>query len=372
MNETLSRDAASEAAALTTRPADMKPDILIVDINGLGYAALYTPMGKLSFNGFPTGGIHGALTSLLYRMGQRPGAVPFVVWDRKSHWRCEVLPEYKANRHVAPEKAALRESYRMQTPIIQLMLTALGIPQVSCGEAEADDLAGVICRGLPLSWLIEMVSRDTDWWQALAENVVWYSPVHKKQMTLADMNNPATENKDGNFLTTWEYLQAKALAGDTSDEIPGIEKVGLKTATKIMREHGGSIESFWALVDSGQIKPKGVVMERLANAQSREIYARNIRLMDWSKAPALRTNELALTAGRPDWKMAGEIADEFGLSKVLNHAREALKPWDGWGVALHAVDAALNTHICLPVEKPGGMQEIAGNPANEDCQLMAA
>lgn len=337
------------------RPADLKPDILIVDINGLGYAALYTPVGKLSFNGFPTGGIHGALTSLFYRMSQRPGAVPVVTWDRKSHWRHEALPEYKASRHLAPEKAALRASYRMQTPIIQLMLNALGIPQVSCGEAEADDLAGVICRGLPPSWLIELVSRDTDWWQALAENVVWYSPVHKKQMTLADLSDPKTDHKDGNFLSTWEYLQAKALAGDASDEIPGVEKVGLKTATKIMREHGGSIESFWAAIDSGNIKPKGVVIERLANSESREIYARNIKLMDWSKAPALRTDFLALTAGRPDWETAGDIAEEFGLSKVLSRARETLKDWNGWGVALHAVEAALHPQFCRPIEKPGSM-----------------
>lgn len=346
--------------------AFLKPDLLIVDINGLGYAAMYSPVGKLTHNGFPTGGVHGALTSLFSRMGQRRGAVPFVLWDRKAHWRHEEYEQYKSNRGATPEKVEIRETYRKQVPIIQMVLQALGIPQISCGEAEADDLAGVLCRNLHTSWLIEMVTRDTDWYQGLAANIAWYSPLNGKQVTLADLMNPNNDLSDGHFLSTWEFLQAMACAGDGSDCIDGIEKVGMTTAVKHMRANGGSMESFWAACDSGACKVKGVILERLASQQSRDIYARNLRLMDWTRAPELRHDLLAYTYGAPDWALVKEIAAEYGLAKMVVRAQEALEPWqEGWGEQVNAVDAALNYNLMQPVLKPGS-QPIASNEEAEE------
>lgn len=333
--------------------AIMKPDMLVVDINGLGYAAMYSPVGKLTHNGFPTGGVHGALTSLFSRMGQRRGAVPFVLWDRKAHWRHEEYEQYKSNRGATPEKVEIRESYRKQVPIIQMVLQALGIPQISCGEAEADDLAGVLCRHIDPSWLIELITRDTDWYQGLARNIAWYSPLNGKQVSLADLSDPNNGLSDGHFLSTWEFLQAMAVAGDASDCIDGVEKVGMTTAVKHMRANGGSMESFWAACDSGACKVKGVILERLANQESRDIYKRNLRLMDWTKAPEIRNDLLAFTAGEPDWDQVKEIAAEYGLAKMVARAQDALEHWrDGWGSAIHAVEAALNYNLMQPVVNP--------------------
>lgn len=329
------------------------PDIMLIDMNGLGYASMYIPaLSRLSFNGLQTGGAHGAMASLFVAMTRNPKAMPVVLWDRHAKWRSDLYPDYKGNRSNTPEKIAIRESYKSQVPIIQQLLTALGIPQVSCGYAEADDLAGVICREIDPSWNIEMVSRDTDWWQAIDDHVVWYSPGSKNHINktvLADPNN----DLECHFLSTHEYLQAKALAGDTSDCIPGIEKVGLKTAVKIMREHGGTIEQFWHAVDSGAHTPKGVAATRLANAESRAIFARNMKLMDWRQAPVIQRDLLSLTAGVPDLPQALEISQDYGLAKTLTHAKEILKPWgqDGWGNALWAVDAALNSNLCQSVVK---------------------
>lgn len=323
----------------------------------MGYASMYTPMGQLRFNGFPTGAMHGALASLWARMTQHPEAVPIVIWDRRATWRHEALPEYKSNRSATPEKKAIRATYRMQTPIIQLLLNALGVPQISCGEAEADDIAGVICRGIDPSWLIELDSRDTDWYQGIADNIVWYSPLSKRHVTLEILSDPANGLNDGHFLSPQEYLQAKALAGDASDEIPGVEKVGLKTACKVMREHGSTIQDFWNKVDNGSFVPKGVILQRLASAETRTLYERNIRLMDWSLSPTLRADEMALTAGSPDWEQAGAIAAEYGLDKVLTRAKTVLKPWAkrGWGRGLDAVHASIYPEMCLPVLRHGAM-----------------
>lgn len=324
-----------------------KPDILLVDINGLGYACMYLPaFNRLSVNGFQTGAIHGALSSLFAYMDSRPGAVPIVLWDNRANWRYSLLPEYKGNRSDTPEKVAIKECYKTQTPVIRMMLTALGIPQISCGEAEADDLAGHICREIDPSWNIELGTKDTDWYQSLKENVAWYSSLTKKYVTLESLADP-NNGMECNFLSTKEYLEAKALAGDTSDYIPGIDKVGLKTAVKIMREHGGTIDSFWTAVDEGRHIPKGSVQERLANQESRDIFKRNKILMDWGQAPAIKTEYLALIAGKPDWDQAQDIANEYGLVKAISKSKIVMKAWpNGWGDALWAVDAALNQNIC--------------------------
>lgn len=331
----------------------MQADIQLIDINGFGYAAMYQPnLAKLAFNGVPTGGIHGAVASLLSALSQRPGAVPVVLWDGHARWRKELYPDYKGNRKGDPEKDAIREAYERQVPHIQMFLGLLGVPQVRCGSAEADDLAGVVCRELDPSWGVELVTRDTDWWQALREGVVWFSPMTKQRIGLADLADPDNGLPDGHFISPREYICAKALAGDTSDNIVGIEKVGLKTAVKLMREAGGTIEQFWAAADAGAAV-KGVVAQRVASEESRQLYARNLRLMDWALAPALDTAQLALTAGEPDWASVEEFAADFGLSRVLSQAKSVLGAREGqsWRPALTAVDRALHYAHCQPLAR---------------------
>jgi len=324
------------------------PDIVLLDVNAFGYSSMYVPaLAKLKQGEFLTGGIHGGLGSIFSVMSQYPNALPVVLWDRRAMWRYEIYPNYKSNRGNTKEKLFVKESYRKQAPIIQLILNSLGIPQVSCGEAEADDLAGVICRNIDPSWSITLSTHDTDWFQSIGNNVVWQSPRHKEIIVdlayLADPNNTL----DCHFLSPQEYIQAKALAGDDSDAITGVDGVGLKTAVKYMRAHGGSIENFWAAVDAGQVTPKAVAEKRLATQESRDIYHRNMKIMDWSKSPEIKTDMLALTAGKPDWIEAQHIADEYGLNKTFGKAQVAMKEWAsrGWGDALWAVDAALNANF---------------------------
>lgn len=333
---------------------NFNPDICLVDINGLGYASMYVPaLSRLQIDGFQTGAIHGALASLFMNMERQPNAIPIVLWDQRAKWRVDLLPQYKGNRTDKPEKVEIRRVYKLQVPVIQLMLCALGIPQISCSDAEADDLAGVICREIDSAWHIELTTKDTDWYQSIGENVVWYSPLTKKLVDLAILSDPKNGLSDGHFLSPKEYIQAKALAGDTSDCIPGIEKVGSATAVKIMRAHGKTIMDYWNAVDEGRHVPKGVVENRVAEAQSREIYERNLRLMDWSQSPPLKYDTLAITAGKPDWNLATEIADEYGLKKTISKAKDVMKKWENgsWGDGLWAVDSALNHHISQPVLK---------------------
>lgn len=318
-----------------------QPDILLFDANSLGYSAQYQPnLAKLQHNGMSTAALHGTMLSLFSRMAEYPTAVPVVLWDGHAGWRKELLPEYKSNRSATPEKVEIRKAYRQQVPYIQLMLMALGIPQIRAVDAEADDLAGLICRGLPSSVFIEMVTKDTDWWQALAETAHWYSPLNKTLLTLAAFTNPEEGTSEGHFVSTEEYIWCKALAGDKSDDIPGVDKVGLKTAAKFIRQFG-TIEALWEQADAGTVKVKGAIMEKLILPATREMYAKNLLLIDWRNAPALNTKELAATFMEPDFAEFEQIAENFGLSRVVMMAKKANRPTEAWTPRWHEVLNAL-------------------------------
>jgi hypothetical protein len=156
--------------------------------------------------------------------------------------------------------------------------------QISCPGQEADDLAGLLCRALPGDWEIVLATGDTDWYQALRENVEWHSPTTGKHVTHADLGDVA-RIREGPFLSTDHYVRSKALAGDASDGIPGVPGVGLRTAARLLRDHG-SVEDLWRRSDSGEAFA-GVVLRRVAGTEYRDLYRRNLRLVDWRLAPPL-------------------------------------------------------------------------------------
>ena len=259
--------------------------LILIDINVLGISSMHQWAFKdRCFKGKPTAAIQGTLEKLSRLSSVFPGHVPIVLWDDRCHWREAILPRYKRHRWETPEQQAFLESYLAQAVIVRQLIGHLGIPQIFCPGFEADDLAGVICRGVDPSWEVVLATSDSDWFQALRENVIWFSPHTEKQITLGDLRGAAAVSEVP-FDSIDHFIEAKALAGDSSDGIPGVVGVGIKTAARIIHEHG-SLESLWAKHDGG-IPVKGVIPLRVAGQEYREIYRRNLRLIDWRLAPPL-------------------------------------------------------------------------------------
>ena len=299
----------------------MTPNLLLIDVNALGYAAMHQPaLARLSHNGEPTAALHGALMSVFSRVAECPDAAPIALWDGHARWRKELFPGYKSNRSDKPEKVKIREAYIKQTPVIEELLAALGIPQIRSESAEADDLAGAICRSIGPEWAIQLVTRDTDWWQALNERVSWYSPLTKACLTHDAFIDPERGSSEGHFLSTQEYIDCKALAGDTSDTIPGLDKIGLKTAAKIFREHG-TLAQIISRAEKGE-KFTGVAMQKLLGPGVKEMYERNLRLMDWKLAPPIDPSSLRAQFAPADLPAFESLAERFGLSRVAVSARK--------------------------------------------------
>ena len=290
---------------------DGESKLILVDINVLGISSMreWAYVGN-SFNGKATSAIQGTLDKLSRLLAKYDDHVPVILWDDRCYWREEILPSYKRHRWETPEQQAFLESYLAQAAVVRQLVGNLGIPQVFCPSFEADDLAGVICRGVDPDWRVVLATSDSDWYQALRENVIWFSPLSEKQVSLADLCDPAAI-RDGPFDSTDHYVQAKALAGDASDGIPGVRGVGIKTAARLIREYG-SVENLWAKHDGG-MPVKGVIQLRVAGLEYRDIYRRNLRLVDWRLAPLLPSSyKFEMNAASRE---AFEVAcDEWGIT----------------------------------------------------------
>ena len=295
----------------------------LIDINALGYAAMYQPnLAKLAFNGQSTAALHGAVMSVLSLLKTYPEHVPVILWDGHARWRKELLPEYKSNRSDTEDKRQIRDAYRKQTPVIRQMLWLMGVPQVMCAHCEADDLAGWICRYLDPADEVILSTKDSDWWQALRDNVLWHSPVHKKTLCFADLSDPELM-KEASFDSIEQYVCAKALAGDSSDCIPGIDGVGMKTAVKVLREHG-SMEALWEKFDRGD-KLTGKVLLKMAGPEFRESYQRNLQLIDWRRAPPI-PGDITVISTTPELDAFELLCAEYGLTRMPAQARGMVMP----------------------------------------------
>jgi 5'-3' exonuclease len=177
-----------------------------------------------------------------------------VLWDGEAQHRSRCYPEYKANRKAAeaadPEKAAERGAYRAQVPLIQASMKALGVRQMKCHVLEADDLAGYFAPKLSAAGQnVLLVTGDSDWWQLVNERVSWLDPRQDGRKV-----NHANFLEQTGFHTPGEYLQAKALMGDSTDGIPPAGGIGEKGAQELMARFK-SVPEFWRQCDAGTFVP---------------------------------------------------------------------------------------------------------------------
>ncbi len=289
--------------------------ILLIDGNNIGYASMYVPaLSQLVHNGQPTGGIMGLAQSVMRITALFAGAVPVVLWDGHASWRKVLCPEYKDNRKSTPEKVAVADSWRQQQPLASALLLHMGVIQMRAVDAEADDLAGRLCmdpealadHGIER---ITMVSGDTDWWQAISEQVDWFTPITDKAMSLEMLRTD--EAKDGPFVSPDEYLLAKSVAGDSSDNIPGVPGVGIATAVKLLRLHGG-LDGIGRAVASGHAKDK----KSAAIADLLPTIERNRQIMDWRLAPSSEPGNVGLVRDQFDPDVSQAICENFGLARL--------------------------------------------------------
>lgn len=215
----------------------MSEKIVLIDGHSILNRAFYGIPELTNSEGLHTNAVYGFLNILFKILDEEKAQYLAVAFDLKAPtFRHKMYAEYKGTRKAMPEE--LRE----QVPVMKEVLTAMGVPLLMKEGYEADDLLGTIAGQAERAGLeVSIVSGDRDLLQLATDKVQIRIPKTKRTGTEIE-NYYAADVKEKYLVTPTEFVDVKALMGDTSDNIPGIPGVGEKTATKIIAEFG-SIEN---------------------------------------------------------------------------------------------------------------------------------
>ncbi len=225
--------------------------MLLVDGSSYLYRA-YHAMPDLRADGFPTGAIHGMVAMMKWLRERYPAEHAVCVFDAKGKtFRDDWYPEYKAQR--APMPDALREQIEPIHEVVRL----LGWPVLEVPGIEADDAIGTLARAAAASGHKVLISTgDKDLAQLVTDQVTLINTMAKPP-ELLDVDG--VKAKFG--VPPDRIIDYLTLIGDTVDNVPGVHKVGPKTAVKWIAEHG-SLDGVVAAADS----IKGAVGDNLRQA----------------------------------------------------------------------------------------------------------
>jgi len=201
-------------------------DLVLIDGSSYLYRAFHALPALTNSEGEPTGAIHGVLTMIRKLVREEHPAHIAVVFDAPGKtFRDEIFAEYKATRPPMPDEL------RSQVQPILDAVKAMGLPLLSVGGVEADDVIGTLCEQAAGKGLKVLVSTgDKDLAQLVNDHVTLVN-------TMDDSRLDRDRVKQKFDVYPEQVIDYLALVGDTSDNIPGVPKVGPKTAAKWLNEY---------------------------------------------------------------------------------------------------------------------------------------
>ena len=207
----------------------------LIDGSGYIFRAYYAlpPLTRKS-DGLPTGAVSG-FCSMLFKLLedsksdknlQKPTHFAVIFDSARKTFRNEIYSDYKANRAEAPDDLAPQFEY------IRKSVLAFNLPSVELINYEADDLiATYVDKILKEGAKVTIVSSDKDLMQLYKKNVRIYDPMKNKFITEDDVIKKFGVNSS-------KVIDVQALAGDSSDNVPGVPGIGVKTAAELINKYG--------------------------------------------------------------------------------------------------------------------------------------
>ena len=217
--------------------------ILLIDGHSILNRAFYGVPLLTNYEGIHTNAVYGFINIMLKALEDEQADCIAVAFDLKAPtFRHKMFTEYKGTRKPMP--AELHE----QVPIIKDVLAAMGIPVITMEGYEADDILGTLAkRSQKEGYEVSILSGDRDLLQLADEHIKIRLPKTIKGKTEIENYYPQ-DVVDKYMVTPEEFIDLKALMGDTSDNIPGVPGIGEKTATAIITKYH-SIENAYEHVE---------------------------------------------------------------------------------------------------------------------------
>ncbi len=225
----------------------MSERLVVIDGKSVFYRGYYAMPNLSTKDGTPTGGVYGfAVMALEIIKRLKPNYVA-VAWDKRHtniRSRLALYPQYKGNRKPAPP------DFYEQVPILHDLLDTLGWPIYEADDYEADDLMGAFAKQAGEKGIESyLVSSDLDLLQLVNSHTHIYT-LKKGLTNIEEFSEESFFAKYG--VDAHQWVDVKALKGDSSDNIPGVAGVGEKTALELIKTYK-TLDGIYAHLDD--IKP---------------------------------------------------------------------------------------------------------------------
>jgi len=339
-----------------------QPTLMVIDGHSLAFRAFYAlPVDSFQTkDGQHTNAIHGFISMLLNLLAKEKPTHIAVAFDiSRFSFRTREYPEYKGTRGETPPE------FIGQVPLLQDALHAMGITTITKEDFEADDiLATLATRASNDGFRVLVVSGDRDTIQLINDNVTLLYPSKQGVSELTRYDAAKVFERYG--IAPHQYPEIAALVGETSDNLPGVPKVGEKTAVKWINEYG-SLDEILRRAD----EISGKVGESLREHKENAIRNRRLnQLVDDVELP-IELPELELNPFDQD-----AVRDVFGrlefrslLTRVLGLAENGLS--SGAATSKPSSDsssrasAAPSQSIPRPVTTPAVTVDLGARPSTQ-------
>ena len=286
----------------------MKNRIFVIDGSSYLYRAYHAMPPLSTSSGQPTGAVKGVTNMLMNLKKDSEGSPIIVVFDAKGKtFRSDIYSEYKANRPPMPD------DLRDQLAPVKSICRAIGFPLIEIEGVEADDVIATISKmAKKAKYKCVISSLDKDLMQLVEDPHISMMDTMKHKI----FNEESVFEKFG--VKPNQIRDLLALVGDTSDNIPGVPKVGQKTAAKWLNQYG----------DLNSIKEnaesiKGVVGENLRNAL--DDLDRNLELVSLKNDVEINQTFESLLVPNPNEEELNKIFAELEF-KTLDKNKEKEAP----------------------------------------------